>query len=357
MGAKSETLAQRFEAKVHDAVATLEKLDEGDWAKVTDAERWPVGVTAHHIAGALEPIAHMVRAVAAGQSPGSFTSAMIDEMNARHAEEHAHCTRAETVALLATGAVVAAAAIRALSDEQLARSGTVLTDVPPMTVEQLINGGLIDHVDEHFGSIRKTVGQRLGVDTTSMVTATAPSDAEQAIGVIVLAFGTDPAARWTYADPQQYLTHFPTIVQAFGGRAFAHGTGHHVSGFAGAALWLPPGVAPDEQALTAIVRASVPAARHAEVFGVFEQMGRHHPHEPHWYLPLIGVDPLHQGRGLGSALLQHALRQCDRDHVPAYLESSNPANTPLYERHGFKVLATIQVGSSPPIRPMLRPAR
>ena len=66
MGAKSETLAQRFEAKVHDAVATLEKLDEGDWAKVTAAERWRVGVTAHHIAGALEPIAHMVRAVAAG---------------------------------------------------------------------------------------------------------------------------------------------------------------------------------------------------------------------------------------------------------------------------------------------------
>lgn len=130
-----------------------------------------------------------------------------------------------------------------------------------------------------------------------------------------------------------------------------------MSGFAGAALWLPPGVTPDEQALATIVRASVPAARHAEVFGVFEQMGRHHPHEPHWYLPLIGVDPLHQGRGLGSALLRHALRQCDRDHVPAYLESSNPANIPLYERHGFKVLATIQVGSSPPIRPMLRPVR
>ena len=200
----------------------------------------------------------------------------------------------------------------------------------------------------------ETVGQRLGVDTTSMVTATAPSDAEQAIGVIVLAFGTDPAARWTYPDPQQYLTHFPTIVRAFGGRAFAHGTGHHVSGFAGAALWLPPGVTPDEQALAAIVRASVPAARHSEVFGVFEQMGRHHPHEPHWYLPLIGVDPLHQGRGLGSALLQHALRQCDRAHVPAYLESSNPRNIGLYLRHGFEVMGEIRVGAAPLVTPMVR---
>ena len=98
------------------------------------------------------------------------------------------------------------------------------------------------------------------------------------------------------------------------------------------------------------------AERQAEVFAVFEQMGRYHPQEPHWYLPLIGVDPAQQRKGYGSALLQHALRECDRDHAPAYLESSNPANIPLYERHGFRVLATIQVGTSPPIFPMLRAA-
>jgi ribosomal protein S18 acetylase RimI-like enzyme len=86
-------------------------------------------------------------------------------------------------------------------------------------------------------------------------------------------------------------------------------------------------------------------------------MASYHPTEPHWYLPLIGVDPAYQGLGFGSALLRHALRQCDDDHVPAYLESSSPANIPLYERHGFVVLGTIQVGSSPPITPMLRVAR
>ncbi len=58
----------------------------------------------------------------------------------------------------------------------------------------------------------------------------------------------------------------------------------------------------------------------SDVFAVFEQMGRHHPREPHWFLPLIGVDPMYQGQGRGSALLRHALLQCDRDRVPAYLE-------------------------------------
>jgi hypothetical protein len=55
--------------------------------------------------------------------------------------------------------------------------------------------------------------------------------------------------------------------------------------------------------------------------------------------------------------MEHALIACDRDHSPAYLESSNPKNVPLYERHGFELLGTIQVGASPPIFPMLRKSR
>jgi ribosomal protein S18 acetylase RimI-like enzyme len=192
---------------------------------------------------------------------------------------------------------------------------------------------------------------------TSGVTVTTPAEMERAVATIVLAFSGDPVARWSYPDPEQYLAHFPAVVRAFGGRAFAQGTAHHVGTFAGAALWLPPGVQPDEARLGAIMQSSVAAERQAEVLGVFEQMGRYHPRAPHWYLPLIGVDPRHQHRGHGSALLAHALRLCDQDRVPAYLESTNPANIPLYERYGFAVLGTIQVGSSPRLTPMLRPAR
>jgi ribosomal protein S18 acetylase RimI-like enzyme len=93
------------------------------------------------------------------------------------------------------------------------------------------------------------------------------------------------------------------------------------------------------------------------MFTVLEQMDKYHPHEPHWYLPMIGVDPIQQGRGFGSVLLQHALAVCDRDGMPAYLESSNPKNVPLYQRHGFEVTGTVQAGSSPTIFPMLRRPR
>jgi len=189
------------------------------------------------------------------------------------------------------------------------------------------------------------------------VAAVAATEVDQAVAAISLAFISDPAARWVYPDPSTYINYFPKFVRAFGGNAFAHGTAHQVSEFRGAALWLPPDVHPDHEALDSLMQESLPADRLQELSGVFERMGEYHPNEPHWYLPLIGVDSAHQGRGYGSALLRHALRQCDTDNVAAYLESSNPANVPLYERHGFVVLGTIQVGSSPPFIPMLRAAR
>lgn len=158
MTAKSAALAKQFESKIEEATTALEKLSETDWTKVTAAEKWSVGVTAHHFAGVLEPIAHMIKAVVAGQPPGALTGAMIDEMNAKHAKDYAHCTKAETIDLLQKGAAVAAAVVRGLSDDQLGKSGKVLADAPPMTAEQLITGGLIAHLDEHFGSIRKTIG-------------------------------------------------------------------------------------------------------------------------------------------------------------------------------------------------------
>jgi Mycothiol maleylpyruvate isomerase N-terminal domain len=159
MGAKAEALAKQFEAKVQEATAVLETLSEADWRKVTDAEKWSVGVTAHHVAGSHEPIAGIVAAVATGQSTGNFTMDMLHEMNAKHAKEHANCTRAETIELHRKGAAAATAVVLGLSDEQLAKSGPVLAGMPPMTAEQVVTGILINHIDDHFGSIRKTVGR------------------------------------------------------------------------------------------------------------------------------------------------------------------------------------------------------
>ena len=158
MAEKSAALADRFDMEIGRAVATLEGLGDADWHKVTAADSWPVGVTAHHFAGALEPISQLIDGLVA-RRPGTLSRPGLDARNAQHAKDFADCTKAETIALLRKGAARASSAIRGLTDAQLATSGTVLTDLPQMTVEQLIGAALLSHVEEHFGSIRATVGR------------------------------------------------------------------------------------------------------------------------------------------------------------------------------------------------------
>ena len=183
------------------------------------------------------------------------------------------------------------------------------------------------------------------------------SEAERCFAVLTLAFAGDPAARWAWPDPQQYVDAFPRFARAFGGGAVEAGTAHYVDGFCGVALWLPPGTSPDEASLVRVVEDTVAGALQDALFSLFAQMEAYHPHAPHWHLPLIGVDPVTQGQGYGSALLRHVLEECDRHQVLAYLEATSPRNVALYERHGFEVLGTIQVGTSPPICPMVRTPR
>jgi GNAT superfamily N-acetyltransferase len=189
------------------------------------------------------------------------------------------------------------------------------------------------------------------------VKTAAPADQAAVTDVVVLAFSADPMARWSWPNPQAYLANFPRLVRAFGEKAFIHGTAFYIENFLGAALWLPPGVHPDEAALVNLTQDSIARSTQSDILAIFEQMSRFHPSEPHWFLPLLAVDPAQQGKGYGSALLQPVLAQCDREKRLAYLESSNPRNIPLYQRHGFEVLGSIQSGASPTVVPMLRKPR
>ena len=170
----------------------------------------------------------------------------------------------------------------------------------------------------------------------------------------MLGFAADPMARWVWPDSSQYLRIMPQFVKAFGGRAFENGTAYITEGARAAALWLPPGVEPDEAAMGAVITEALRPEIAEDIGPILQGMAEHHPHEPHWYLPLIAADPSWIGQGLGTLLMKHALRRCDEDGIAAYLESSNPRNISLYQRHGFRMIGQIQHGSSPTLTPMLR---
>ena len=81
---------------------------------------------------------------------------------------------------------------------------------------------------------------------------------------------------------------------------------------------------------------------------------RAHLREPHYYLFAIGADPAQQGRGVGAALMAPMLARCDAERVPAYLESSNPANLTFYRRHGFVETCELRFGGDAVVTPMRR---
>ena len=182
-----------------------------------------------------------------------------------------------------------------------------------------------------------------------------PGERHRVVDTITSAFESDPAARWMYPDQKHYRRFFPALIDALGGRAIEHGAAYIAEGFSGAAMWLPPGISPDEAALMDLVDSTVDASLKEAAFTMFEHMGHYHPHEPHWYLPLIGVTPSHQGAGVGGLLLEYALARCDRDRLPAYLEATSRRSVPLYRRYGFEPIAVIDAGAgAPPIVPMVR---
>ena len=184
----------------------------------------------------------------------------------------------------------------------------------------------------------------------------AADESQKAVAAIVAAFLTDPLSRFAWPDVSEYLHAQALVTHALAGKAFELGSADVTADFRAAALWLPPGIEPDYEALEAVVR-TVPAARRDDFVATLEQMAASHPQEPCWYLPLLGVEPLAQGMGLGGALLAHGLARCDRDGVPAYLDSTHPRNVPFYRRHGFEALRELQAGEGPPVIPMLRRPR
>jgi ribosomal protein S18 acetylase RimI-like enzyme len=180
------------------------------------------------------------------------------------------------------------------------------------------------------------------------------ADRSAAVATITAAFADDPVERWLWPADELYERSFPDFVVAFGGPAFAEGTVWGLDGAGAVAVWLAPGREADEDAVVSVLTESVAPEQHEDLYSVVDQMATAHPSYPHWYLPWLAVKPARQGQGLGAKLLAHCLEIVDADGLPVFLETPNPRTVPLYERHGFEVVATAQAGACPPMTSMLR---
>ncbi|MDQ1437443.1 MAG: hypothetical protein QOK43_1072 [Acidimicrobiaceae bacterium] len=172
------------------------------------------------------------------------------------------------------------------------------------------------------------------------------------------AFADDPVTTWIFPSASYHDRLRRYFVMHLDKIAMRHDLTYTTEGNRGGAIWLPPGaweLTPRDilRTLPATVRALGP--RLAFALRTVLHIERRHPRAPHYYLATLGTHPSHQGQGVGSALLQPVLDRCDREGLPAYLESSKERNVPFYARHGFAVTEELALpGGGPPLWLMWR---
>lgn len=181
-------------------------------------------------------------------------------------------------------------------------------------------------------------------------------------GMLARAFLDDPVAEWAWPPDHLRERSLQRFQAARLRQLLAHGEVWTSEDLGAAALWAPP------RLWRGSVRELVelaPAFMHPRLIGRmplvasgWEMLERQHPRKPpHFYLAVLGTDPAAQGRGLGSAVLQGVLEQCDQDGVGAFLESSKERNIAFYARHGFRVTKQIRLLRGPSLWQMWREPR
>ena len=178
--------------------------------------------------------------------------------------------------------------------------------------------------------------------------------------MLARAFHHDPIVDWVFQDERRrpkYTRRF------FAGRArvlIGQREIYVADDGAAAAMWARPDEwrDPPLQAFKELAVLTPGVGRRAiQVMRGLIHVESRHPKPPHWYLAVLGTEPDRQGEGLATALLHQVLDDCDRDEVPAYLETGTERNVAFYTRHGFKVSEEMRLPKGPPIWLMWRDPR
>jgi hypothetical protein len=158
---RAELLANRIEEGAASLAAFAEGLSEKEWAiPVSNTDRRPVGVIVHHVATMYPIEVDIARAVASGKAITDVTWEVVADINAKHAGENADAGKPAAIELLRRNSHDAAAAVRALTDEELDQATPFsLSFGAPVTAQFVIEDHAMRHSWHHLARIRKAVGR------------------------------------------------------------------------------------------------------------------------------------------------------------------------------------------------------
>jgi GNAT superfamily N-acetyltransferase len=179
------------------------------------------------------------------------------------------------------------------------------------------------------------------------------------VEALTAAFYDDPVMGWFYPDDARREQQLRGLFSFFGEKVwFPHGLTFTTANVAGASLWEPPGkwklsMLRQLMLTPGMIRATGFRDLPRGLRGL-SLMEKAHPTYDHYYLPIIGVAPQWQGKGLGTALLRPMCERCDREGIPAYLEATTTRGRACYERSGFVVTGEITLPDGPTMFAMRR---
>jgi GNAT superfamily N-acetyltransferase len=188
------------------------------------------------------------------------------------------------------------------------------------------------------------------------------ADIDLVTSIVTLAFARDPLWAHAMARPDGGKAHHAMFWRVFVEGALRYPGARLTGGGEAVSIWIPPGgteMTPEQEqrlADLATDRLGPAAGNYLELLSRFE--AAHPRSEPHFYLSLLATHADHRGQGIGMRLLGHDLEQIDAEHLPAYLESSNPANDHRYASVGFEPHGAFSYpGGGPMVTTMWRAAR
>ena len=179
-----------------------------------------------------------------------------------------------------------------------------------------------------------------------------PHDSADVVEILVSAFYDDPAWSWAFPDPSRRAEQHRRWWGLFVEGAMRFPWVWLAQGNTATSVWIPPNeseFSEEQKAAIEPLLVEMLGSGASRVLKDVEMFEQAHPHGvPHFFLSLLGTDTGHRGHAYGLRLMAENLRQIDDAGMPSYLEATNPANVPLYMRHGFEVLGSFTLPDSGP---------
>lgn len=159
-GGRAAALADRLEQGARALAEFARELDAAQWQRRTPKDGRKVGVIVHHVASTYPIEMELAGKLAAGEPIAGVTWDDVDAINAEHAATFDGATKEETIDLLLRNSAAAAAAIRALSDEELDRASPISLDGDaPLTCQYFLEYHPVRHAWHHLARLRAAVSR------------------------------------------------------------------------------------------------------------------------------------------------------------------------------------------------------